>query len=336
MLMSDDIFTKIQRIVIAGSGPAGLTAAVYAARADLEPIMIEGFEAGGQLVTTTHVENYPGFPAGIMGPDLIENMRKQAERFGTRILRGNIKYVDLQRRPFAVELEDGHRLRTHTFIIATGASAKWLGLESEQMLRRAGGGVTACATCDGAFYRGKEVIVIGGGDTAMEEAMVLTKFASKVTVIHRRDVLRASKIMQQRAFDNPKIRFIWDTAVEEVLGVEEKRISAVRLHNLKNDEETIFPTQGMFLAIGHTPNIEFLGNQVKTDANGFIMVNSPRTTTSIQGVFAAGDVADPIYRQAITAAGTGCAAALDAERYLEANGLAHPHSLGSSKHEAAV
>ncbi len=334
--MNDDLFSETQRIVIAGSGPAGLTAAIYAARADLEPVMIEGFEAGGQLVTTTHVENYPGFPDGIMGPDLIEHMRKQAERFGTRILHGNIKHVDLQRRPFVVHLDDGRAIRAHTLIIATGASAKWLGLESEQILRRAGGGVTACATCDGAFYRGKEVIVVGGGDTAMEEASVLTKFASKVTVIHRRDTLRASKIMQQRAFNNPKIHFIWDTAVEEVIGVEHKKISAVRLHNLKTDEKTIFPTEGMFLAIGHTPNIDFLANQVKTDANGFIMVNSPRTTTSVQGVFAAGDVADPIYRQAITAAGTGCAAALDAERYLEANGLAHPHSAETSRQKAAV
>ena len=312
----DDLYTTTHRVVIAGSGPAGLTAALYAARAELAPVLVEGFEAGGQLTTTTEVENYPGFPKGIDGTELVESMREQAKRFGTLFVRGDIKRADLSQRPFTLHLEGGKTITTHTLIISTGASAKWLGLPSEQMLRKMGGGVTACATCDGAFYKGKEVIVIGGGDTAMEEATFLTKFATKVTIIHRRGEFRASKIMQQRAMDNPKIAVIWNSEVLEVLGVEGKKISGVKLKNLETGEVTDFATQGMFLAIGHTPNVGFLEGQLELHEAGTIKVQSPRTMTSVEGVFACGDVMDPIYRQAITAAGTGCAAAIDAERYL--------------------
>ncbi len=319
--MSDDLFQDVHRVVIAGSGPAGLTAALYASRADLEPVLVEGFEAGGQLTLTTDVENYPGFPDGIMGPELVAVMRKQAERFGTRFLRGDIQRIDLAQLPFTIHIEGGKALRAHTFIIGTGASARWLGLESEQILVRAGGGVSACATCDGAFFRGKKVMVVGGGDTAMEEASFLTKFASSVTVIHRRDKLRASKIMQQRALKNPKIDFIWDSAVEDVIGVEEKKIRALRLLNLKTRETSEVPCEGLFIAIGHEPNTKFLGDQIKTDNKGFILVEEPTSRTSVEGVFACGDVMDPSYRQAVTAAGTGCKAAIDAERYIEANEL---------------
>jgi thioredoxin reductase (NADPH) len=321
--MTEELFGQTHRVIIAGSGPSGLTAAIYSARADLEPVVIEGFESGGQLTTTTEVENFPGFPQGIDGTELIEQMRKQAERFGARFVRGDIQRADLSQRPFALELEGGKRLTAHTLIVSTGASAKWLGLESEQKLRRGGGGVTACATCDGAFYRGKEVCVVGGGDTAIEEATFLTKFCTRVTIIHRRDQLRASKIMQQRALDHPKIDFFWDTVVEEVLGVEENKIRGLRLRNVKTGAVTEHPTQGLFLAIGHTPNTAFLNGQLETDAAGFIKVASPRTSTSVAGVFACGDVMDPVYRQAITAAGTGCSAAIDAERYLEASELKH-------------
>jgi len=316
--MDGELYEKVHKVVIAGSGPAGLTAALYSARAELAPIVVEGFDAGGQLTLTTEVENYPGFEHGITGPELVDVMRRQAERFGTIYLRGDIQRVDLRERPFTIALEDGRELRTQTFIISTGARARWLNLPAEQALLRAGGGVSACATCDGAFYKGKEVMVVGGGDTALEEAMFLTKFATRVTVIHRRDELRASKIMQQRAFANPKIEFIWNSVVEDVLGVEEKRIRAVVLRNRVSGETTEVPTQGLFIAIGHEPNTRFLDGQIETDAHGFILCQEPTTKTSVEGVFACGDVMDPIYRQAITAAGTGCKAAIDAERYLEA------------------
>lgn len=318
--MSEEVYEKLHNVTIVGSGPAGLTAALYAARADLEPLMVEGFEAGGQLTQTTEVENFPGFPEGIVGQELIDQMRAQAERFGLQVLRGDIGSVDLGERPFKLELENGKTLRTKTLILATGASARWLGIESETKLRTSGGGVSACATCDGAFYRNKNVHVIGGGDTAMEEASFLTKFCSKVTVIHRRDELRASKVMQQRCFDNPKIEFLWDSAVEDILGVEENQIRALMVKNLKSGEVTEVPSEGLFLAIGHTPNTKFLGNQLETDEAGFIKTASPTMATSVPGVFACGDVMDPRYKQAITAAGTGCSAALDAEHFLAEHG----------------
>lgn len=317
--MSEDaIFEQIHNVVIAGSGPAGLTAAIYAGRADLNPVMIAGFDEGGQLVDTTDVENYPAFPEGIMGPDLIEAMRKQAARFGTQFLKGDIQSVDLSARPFTLSLEGGKTVRAKTLIISTGASARWLGQENETKLRKGGGGVSACATCDGFFYRGKEVAVIGGGDTAMEEATFLTKFATKVSVIHRRDQLRASKIMQERAFHNEKIEFIWDSVVDEVLSGDDDKIRALAVRNVKTDETSELAVGGLFLAIGHIPNTKFLGGQLELDKTGFIKVAEPTTATNVAGVFACGDVMDPIYKQAVTAAGTGCRAAIDAEKFLEA------------------
>jgi thioredoxin reductase (NADPH) len=315
--MSEDIYGKNHKVVIAGSGPAGLTAALYAARADLAPLVIEGFEAGGQLTTTTDVENYPGFPDGVMGPELVEKMRAQAERFGARFLRGDIRRVDLAQRPFTLHLEGDKSVGASTLIVSTGASAKWLGLEAETRLRKSGGGVTACATCDGAFYRGKAVHVIGGGDTAMEEASFLTKFCTRVTIIHRRDALRASKIMQQRAMDNPKIDFIWNAEVLDILTGEGDKIRALMLKDTKTGERREVASQGLFLAIGHQPNTAFLAGQLETDAHGFLLVKHPTTATNVPGVFACGDVMDPVYRQAITAAGTGCRAAIDAEHFLE-------------------
>lgn len=314
--MTDELYTKIHRMVIAGSGPAGLTCAIYAARADLEPILIEGEQAGGQLTITTEVENFPGFTQGIMGPLLIESMHGQAARFGTRICRGRIVSVEMGEAPFTIHLDECRTLRAHTLVIATGATARLLGLPSERALM--GYGVSACATCDGFFFRGKQVFVIGGGDSAVEEATFLTKFATRVTIVHRRDCLRASKIMQQRAHSNPKIDFIWNAVVEEILGGEEQKVRAIRLRNVMTGEVTDHPADGVFLAIGHTPNTAFLGGQLKTDPAGFILCQDPTTRTSVEGVFACGDVMDPIYRQAITAAGTGCRAAIDAERYLEA------------------
>jgi len=315
--MSEPLFDQTHRVVIAGSGPAGYTAALYAARGDLEPVLIEGHQAGGQLTITTEVENFPGFPQGIMGPDLVEAMRQQAERFGTRFAQGRISQVNLAQRPFALELEGGKTIQAQTFIIATGAQARLLDLASERALM--GHGVSACATCDGFFFRGKHVMVVGGGDSAVEEACFLTKFATRVTIVHRRDKLRASKIMQQRALNNPKIDFLWDSAIEEILGVEDKKVRGARLRNLKTGEVAERPIDGVFVAIGHTPNTQFLGDQIELDPAGFIICQEPTTRTSVEGVFACGDVMDPIYRQAITAAGTGCRAAIDAERYLEAH-----------------
>ncbi|MGH7274533.1 MAG: thioredoxin-disulfide reductase [Nitrospiria bacterium] len=302
-------------LIILGSGPAGLTAALYAARANLRPLLVEGAQAGGQLMITTDVENYPAFPNGIQGPQLIEEMRKQAERFGTEFVRGDITSVDLKKRPFAVIVEGEEEYSSRALIIATGASAKLLGLPSEKKLM--GHGVSACATCDGYFFKGKEVMVVGGGDTAMEESLFLTKFATKVSVVHRRDKLRASKIMQERAFKNKKIEFILNAVVDEVLGEEVGLVTGIRLKNLKTHETLEKKCQGVFIAIGHSPNTQLFVDQLELDEKGYIITKTGMAT-SIPGVFAAGDVQDHVYRQAVTAAGTGCMAAMDAERYLEA------------------
>jgi len=304
------------RILILGSGPAGLTAALYAARADLKPLILEGNQPGGQLTITTDVENYPGFAEGILGPELVEKMREQARRFGAVSKFEAAADVDLTRRPFRVTTEDGNIFTGDALIVATGASAKYLGIESETLLQ--GYGVSACATCDGFFFRGKEIAVIGGGDTAMEEAMYLTKFASKVTVIHRRAELRASKVMQDRAFANPKIAWAWNSDVLEVLGTREDGVRGLRLRDTVTGAERELPCQGVFLAIGHKPNTDLFRDKLTMNEVGYLVVESPSTRTNIEGVFAAGDVSDPSYRQAITAAGTGCAAAIDAERWLEA------------------
>ncbi len=304
-----------RKVVIIGSGPAGLTAALYAARANLSPLLIEGLEAGGQLMLTTMVENWPGYRDGIMGPDLMAEMRAQAERFGTEVIQGNVKSVDLQMRPFTLSFGDGRTaVTTESLIIATGASARWLEIGSDRKL--SGHGVSTCATCDGYFFRGKPIAVIGGGDSAVEEAVYLTKFASKVTVVHRRDTLRASKIMQDKAFANPKIEFIWDSEVAEVKDLAKGEVTGIVLRNLKTGHLSEVPLDGVFIAIGHTPNTTLFKGQVDLDGNGYIVTHHG-TRTNIPGVFAAGDVQDHIYRQAITAAGSGCMAALDAERYLE-------------------
>jgi thioredoxin reductase (NADPH) len=307
-----------RHVVIIGSGPAGLTAALYTARANLKPLLVEGLEAGGQLMLTTMVENWPGFRDGIMGPDLMTEMRAQAERFGAEIVQGNVTKVDLQNRPFTLTFASGKFVTTEALIIATGASARWLEIGSDRKL--SGHGVSTCATCDGYFFRGRPIAVVGGGDSAMEEAIYLTRFASKVTVIHRRDTLRASKIMQDKAFANPKIEFIWDSEVSEVLPNDKGEVEAVVVRNLKTLHETTHPLDGVFIAIGHTPNTSLFVGQIELDANGYIVTHDG-SKTSVEGVFAAGDVQDHIYRQAITAAGSGCMAAIDAERYLE--GLSH-------------
>ena len=305
-----------RRVVIIGSGPAGLTAALYAARATLTPLLIEGLEAGGQLMLTTMVENWPGFRDGIMGPDLMAEMRAQAERFGTDVLQGDVVSVDLQRRPFTIALAEGRTVTTESLIIATGASARWLDIGSDRKL--SGRGVSTCATCDGYFFRGKPIAVVGGGDSAMEEAIYLTKFASKVTVVHRRDSLRASTIMQDKAFANPKIEFIWDSEVADVKDVGKGEVTGIIVRNLKTGRLTDVPLDGVFIAIGHTPTTSVFAGQLELDAAGYIVLGGRNTQTSVPGVFAAGDVADSVYRQAVTAAGTGCQAAIDAEHALSA------------------
>jgi thioredoxin reductase (NADPH) len=307
---------EVNRLVILGSGPAGLTAALYSARANLSPLLVAGLSPGGQLTITTDVENYPGFEHGIQGPEMMEVFRRQAERFGTRFMTGDVSKANLQGRPFELTVEEGI-VRCEALIVSTGASAKLLGIESEQ--RMMGYGVSACATCDGAFFKDKEVVVVGGGDTAMEEALFLTRFCCKVTIVHRRNQLRASKIMQQRVFKNPKIAFIWDAVVEEIYGEPRTGVSGVRLQDVKTASTRDFRTDGVFMAIGHQPNTAIFMDQLETDELGYIKVRAGSTYTNIDGVFAAGDVIDRVYRQAVTAAGTGCMAAIDAERWLEAH-----------------
>ena len=305
-----------QKVIILGSGCAGSTAAVYSARAGLAPLVFEGLEPGGQLTTTTEVENFPGFPEGIMGPDLVEQIKRQAQRFGAEYRAERVVSIDLSRRPFLVATDD-NRYEAKTLIVATGASARLLGLESERMLM--GRGVSTCATCDGAFYHGKQVAVVGGGDTAVEEAIFLTRFASKVTIVHRRDQLRASKIMIDHAAKNGKIAYLWNTLITEILDMDKKDVTAIRTRNIKTGEESILPMDGVFVAIGHNPNTAAFGGQIELDPKGYIVLRDG-SKTSVDGVFAAGDVHDPVYRQAITAAGAGCRAAIDAERFLESEG----------------
>jgi thioredoxin reductase (NADPH) len=304
----------MRNVVIIGSGPAGLTAAIYAARANLSPLLIEGREPGGQLTLTTLVENFPGFPEGVMGPDLMENMRKQAQHFGTEVLNGYVHKVDFTKRPFLVWYGET-QVEANTVIISTGSSAKLIGLESERKLM--GHGVSTCATCDGFFFRGKKIAVVGGGDSAMEESTFLTKFATEVNLIHRRDSLRASKIMQDRATSNPKIKFHWNTTVEEVLGTPATGVSGLRLVNVETRQESRLDVDGLFVAIGHNPNTEIFKGQIDLDDRGYVRTQPNSTRTNIPGVFACGDVQDPIFRQAITAAGTGCMAAIEAEKWLE-------------------
>lgn len=313
----------MHKVIILGTGPAGLTAAIYLARANMNPVVIEGQEPGGQLTTTTDVENFPGFPEGILGPQLMDNMRKQAERFGAEFKRGWVTDVDLSRRPFQLYVEGLGEMETEALIVSTGASAKLLGIPGEK--ENIGQGVSTCATCDGFFYRGKKVAVIGGGDSAMEEAIFLTKFATEVIVVHRRDQLRASKIMQDRAKENPKIQWAMNRVPVEVVTKEEGGVKGLKVQNKDTGGEELIEVDGIFVAIGHRPNTAFLKGQVKTDELGYIQVEPGSTRTNVEGVFACGDVQDSVYRQAITAAGTGCMAAIDCERFLEGT---------SSRHEA--
>jgi len=309
----EDIAGKTFDVVIVGSGPAGLTAALYAARADLNPLVFEGPEPGGQLMQTTDVENYPGYPEGVMGPQMMDDFREQATRFGADCRYGMVTDIDFEKQPYKLTVDEETELYAKAIIISTGASAKWLGLDSEQRLR--GKGVSACATCDGAFFRDQHVIVVGGGDTAMEEATFLTKFASKVTVLHRREELRASKAMQNRAFANDKIDFMWNTELHEVLG--DKVVEGVKVINNETDEKTTLEdVTGVFIAIGHKPNTDLFKDVLTMDEVGYIKTEGQSTRTDLPGIFASGDAMDPVYRQAVTAAGTGCRAALDAERYL--------------------
>ena len=301
------------KLIVFGSGCAGSTAAIYSARANLEPLVLEGHEPGGQLSLTTDVENYPGFPEGIQGPELVSLMKQQAERFGAVFRMELAEKVDLSSRPFAV-YTDKKEYQAESIIVAAGASAKLMGLESERALL--GHGVSTCATCDGFFFRDQEVVVVGGGDTAMEEALFLTKFATRVTVIHRRDELRASKIMAARGMEHPKIEFLWDTVIVDILDQEERRVEAIRTRNVKTGEEQKLATDGVFIGIGHEPNTEFFNGQLELDGHGYLKVFGG-SKTSVEGVFAAGDVHDHVYRQAVTAAGAGCRAAIDAERWLE-------------------
>jgi thioredoxin reductase (NADPH) len=306
----------MRQVIILGSGPAGLTAGVYAARAHLSPLIVDGHEPGGQLTLTTTVENFPGFPEGLLGPDLIRSMRQQAERFGAEFRQDTAAAVDLGRRPFRITI-DGSVEECQSLIIATGASAKMLGFPSERQL--VGHGVSTCATCDGFFFQEQVVMVVGGGDSALEEALFLTKFAKRVTVVHRRDKLRASKIMQEKSFANPKIDFLWDSIPEEILDVSQQKVTRVRLRNIKTGVITERAVDGIFVAIGHTPNTQIFQGKLEMDAVGYITTHDG-TKTSVPGVFAAGDVQDHVYRQAITAAGSGCMAAIDAERFLEHGG----------------
>ena len=303
---------NVREVIVIGGGPAGYTAALYCARANMHPLVIEGFSWGGQLMITSDVENYPGYPTGVLGPELMMKFREQAERFGAELITDDVTRVDFSSTPFRVWVGDDE-YQARTIIVATGATARQLGLESERKLQ--GRGVSYCATCDAAFFKDQDVVVVGGGDTAMEEATFLTKFASKVTIVHRRDEFRASKIMQERVLSNPKIQVTWDAVVEEILG--DGAVTGVRLRNVPTGETSELATDGVFVAIGHTPNTDLVKGQLELTDSGYVLVQEPTTQTSVPGVFAAGDVTDLIYRQAVTAAGQGCKAAIDAERFLE-------------------